>query len=154
MLTLFAAPAAAENWVNIPTAWTNATFSVDLESVERNGSKVTFWEKLVYVKPEQKDPASGRMIKEKLVRRIVDCANRTMGYTRGVVLAEQGRTIQAVSVDEARVQMQAIPAGSSANRELTLVCPPQPDQGMEDADIPEAQPVAKAPRHRHHGKIQ
>ena len=144
MLALFAAtPAAAENWVSIPTAWTNAAFSVDLDSVARNGSKVTFWEKLVYAKPDQKDPASGRMIKEKLVRRILDCANRTMGYTRGVVLAEQGRTIQAVSIDETRVQMQSIPAISSANRELALVCPSEPDRDIKEADIPAPQPVAK-----------
>lgn len=138
--------------MNIPTAWANATFSVDLESVERSDNKVTFWEKLIYAKPEQKDPASGRMIKEKLVRRILDCADRTLGYTRGVVLAEQGRTIQAVAIDEARVQMQPIPAGSSANRELMLVCPPQPALAKAETSIPETQPVTLAARHRHHGK--
>jgi len=150
LLALFAAaPAAAENWVIIPTAWSNATFAVDTDSIERNGNTVTFWEKLRYTKPEQKDPASGRMIQEKLVRRVLDCANRTLGYTRGVVLAEKGQTIEAVSVDAARVQMQAIPATSSANRELTLVCPPQAAQGVDTAA---AQPATKRPRHRHTGK--
>jgi hypothetical protein len=140
--------------VNIPTAWSNTTFSVDTDSIERNGSKVTFWEKLVYAKPDQKDPASGRMIKEKRVRRILDCASRTLGYTRGVVLAEKDRTIQSVSLDEAHVQMQAIPAASAANRELMLACPPPPAPVTEEASVPETPPVTLARGHRHRGNSQ
>lgn len=140
--------------MNIPTAWSNATFAVDMDSIERNGSKVTFWERLVYLKPDQKDPASGRMIKEKLVRRVLDCASRTLGYTRGVVLAEKGRTIQLISVDEAHMQMQAIPAENAANRELTLACPPQPVPVAEEANVPETPPVTLARGRRHRGNSQ
>jgi hypothetical protein len=113
---------AAEDWLVIPTGSPNITFAIDKGSLERNGNRVKFWEKLTYTKPEFIDEASGLLVKEKRVHRIMHCTNKTQGLLHGITYGEQGRFITSMSVDESKLSMSAIPPNTVAEREHALVC--------------------------------
>ncbi|MBA2690575.1 MAG: hypothetical protein H0U63_07215 [Burkholderiales bacterium] len=117
-----AGPAAAESWRAFPTAATNALFSVDEESLVREGDKVTFWERLVFVTPFQRDEGSGKKVKEKRVHRVMNCADKTQGHLYGSLLAEDGALIEAIAIDAADIKMTPVPADTLAEQELTWAC--------------------------------
>ena len=81
-----------------------------------------FWEKMGYVTPEAKDQTSGKKIKEKKVRRIINCKERTQGYNYGVTYAEDGSFITSIMLEPSQVKMTSIPPGTIAEEELNLVC--------------------------------
>jgi hypothetical protein len=125
----FAAPAAltsqaadAQDWVALPSTTANITFAVDVANIERNGDVVTFAEKLTYTRADQIDEASGRAIKEKRVRRVMNCKDKTQGMLIGSMHSESGTLIEQVTVDPKKLQMAPVPSGSLAARELELVC--------------------------------
>lgn len=121
---LFAAAAvhAAADWVTIKANDQNVTFYVDRASVRTEGALVTFWESMVFAKPTRKDDVSGKLIKEKRVYRVMHCINRTQGFRYGATYGENGKLIEALTVDEAHVEMAPVAAGSVADGELSLVC--------------------------------
>lgn len=131
LLTAFAAcnAYAAEDWVTIATNSPNITFAVDKDSIQREGSAVTFWEKMEYVTPETTDQASGKKIKEKKVRRIINCKERTQGYNYGVTYAEDGSFITSIMLKASQVKMTSIPPGTIAEAELNLVCKEEGKKG-------------------------
>jgi len=116
------AVSAAEDWVTIPNSDPNITFSFDKSSVLRRGNLVSVWEKMVYTQPQIKDEASGKMIKEKKVHRLMNCEAYTQGVIFGATYAENGRFISSVSYDEPQAQMSPVPSGTLAAEELRLVC--------------------------------
>ncbi|GAO34962.1 hypothetical protein SCT_0342 [Sulfuricella sp. T08] len=121
---------AAEEWLTIPTSSDNITFSIDKVHLERSGKVVKFWEKIVYTQPMVKDETSGKMIKEKKMHRIMNCAERTQGLLHGVTYSEQGNFITSLSLDEDKTQMTAIPYNTVAEIEFEIVCadiPSKPD---------------------------
>lgn len=131
VLSLFAglicvctAPAAfaAEEWITIPNSDPNITFSFDKGSIERRGNLVRVWEKMVYTQAQIKDEASGKMVKEKKVHRLMHCADYTQGVISGATYTENGRFISSVSYDEPQTQMSPVPTGTLAAEELRLVC--------------------------------
>lgn len=129
-LLLAAGPAkAAPDWVVLPTASADVSFAVDLASLRRTGSRVSFWERLRYLKPEQTDAVSGKPIKEKRVHRVMDCAKRSQGFVYGAVYAEDGSFIESTSQDRARLKLTPIPPGTLAEQELQLVCGQGQDSG-------------------------
>jgi hypothetical protein len=113
-----------EVWLPISTSAPNITFMVDRTSLERTGALVQFREKMVYAKPEVRDEASGQLIKEKRVQRVMDCDERTQGVLSGAIYAEGGTFIVANSFDDALKTMVKIPPGSVAEEEFRLVCGP------------------------------
>lgn len=113
---------AAEDWITIPNSDPNITFSFDKGSIERRGNLVRVWEKMVYTQAQIKDEASGKMVKEKKVHRLMHCADYTQGVIFGVTYAENGRFISSVSYDEPQAQMSPVPSGTLAAEELRLVC--------------------------------
>jgi len=113
---------AAEDWVSLPTSAPDITFTIDKMSIERTGDIVKFWEKITFEKPGVKDEASGMMIKEKKVNRIMDCAGHSQGVISGATYGENGRFITSVEFSEAQLRMNAIPPGTLAAEELGLVC--------------------------------
>jgi len=115
---------AAEEWATIPNNDPNITFSVDKSSIERQGDVIKLWEKLVYTQPKTKDEASGKMVKEKKVHRLMNCADYTQGVITGVSYAENGRFISSVTYDEPQAQMTPVPPGTLAAEQLRLVCTP------------------------------
>ncbi|TCV88987.1 surface-adhesin E family protein [Sulfurirhabdus autotrophica] len=122
---------AAEEWVTITTNTPNITFSVDKGDVKQNGENVEFWEKLQYREPEIIDQASGKKIKEKKVRRIINCKERTQGYSYGITYAEGGRFITSISLEAAQIKMDAIPPGTIAEEEFAMVCPKKEAPGKK-----------------------
>lgn len=118
------APAAfaAEDWITIPNSDPNITFSFDKGSIERRGNLVRVWEKMVYAQAQIKDEASGKMVKEKKIHRLMHCADYTQGVIFGATYTENGRFISSISYDEPQTQMSAIPSGTLAAEELRLVC--------------------------------
>jgi len=113
---------AAEEWLTIPNSDPNITFSFDKGSIKRRGNLVSIWEKMVYIQPQIKDEASGKMVKEKKVHRLMNCEDYTQGVIYGATYTENGRFISSVSYDEPQAQMSPIPSGTLAAEELRLVC--------------------------------
>jgi hypothetical protein len=116
------AACAAEEWITIPNSDPNITFSFDKASIARRGNLVRVWEKMVYTQPQIKDEASGKMIKEKKVHRLMNCDDYTQGVIYGATYTENGRFISSVSYDEPQAQMSAVPFGTLAAEELRIVC--------------------------------
>lgn len=116
------AVADTEQWRVLPTNAPNVVYAIDLDSLERQGDVVRFRERLTYVVPDQTDPASGRLIKEKHMRRVMQCAQRTQGLLSGALYSDDHRMIEHVSFNPDSLTMSAIPAGSLAELELKLVC--------------------------------
>ena len=83
---------------------------------------VTFWEKVIYEKAEQKDEVTDRPIKEKHVHRVMSCVQRTQGFKYGATFAEGGKMIESLVVDAARVELTPIAPRTVAEEELRLVC--------------------------------
>lgn len=121
-LTAYNPAYAEEEWQTIPTSSDNITFSIDKVHLERSGKIVKFWEKIVYTQPMVKDEISGKMVKEKKMHRIMNCADRTQGLLRGVTYGEQGNFITSLSLDEDKTSMTAIPDNTVAATELEIVC--------------------------------
>jgi hypothetical protein len=110
----------AQDWVAIPAEQPNVIFSVDLASIERKGNRVKFQEKLTFEQPTVTDSASGKPIKEKRVRRIMDCKDKTQGVLSGSMISDTGSLIEMVSYE--KLEMKPIPAGTLAEEEHRLVC--------------------------------
>ena len=113
---------AAADWVTIKANDANVTFYVDKASVRAEGALVTFWESMVFAKPTRKDDVSGKLIKEKRVYRVMHCINRTQGFRYGATYSDNGKLIEALTVDEGHVDMAPVAAGSVADGEMNLVC--------------------------------
>lgn len=113
---------AAEEWFAISSNAPNVTFFVDMASIERTGKLARFWEKLVFAKPDARDAASGKLIREKKVQRLVDCDEARQAVIYGSLYAEDGGFITSTTFDRPQDAMTAIPPGSVAARELDLVC--------------------------------
>ncbi len=116
------ASANAGQWRELSTNAPNVVYAVDFDSLERQGDVVRFREKLTYVVPDQTDPASGRLIKEKHMHRVMQCAQHTQGLLSGALYSGDDRMIEHVSFNPDNLTMSAIPAGSLAELELNLVC--------------------------------
>jgi hypothetical protein len=112
----------AEEWTPIETAVPNIEFSIDFASIERDEDIVIFKERLTYETAEKIDPASGMAIKEKLVRRVMDCRNKTQGMLSGTMRNDTGVMIEMVTFDRDQMVMAPIPRGTLAEHELELVC--------------------------------
>jgi hypothetical protein len=113
---------AAEDWLPIPTNSPNIAFAIDKASVERSDAVATFWERMVFTKPETRDEGSGKMIKEKRVQRLMQCEERTQAVIYGAIYAEDGSFITSTSFDAAHREMTAIPPGTIAEVEFKAVC--------------------------------
>jgi hypothetical protein len=114
--------ACAEEWTPIEIAAPNIQFAIDFASIEREDDIVIFKERLTYEKAEKIDPASGMPIKEKLVRRVMDCSNKTQGMLSGTMRNDAGVMIEMVTFDRDQMVMAPIPPGTLAEHELELVC--------------------------------
>jgi hypothetical protein len=121
-LTAYSPAHAEEEWLTIPTSSDTLTFSIDKVHLKRSGNVVKFWEKIVYSPPTVKDETSGKMIKEKKMHRVMNCADRTQGLLHGVTYGEQGNFISSLSLDEDKTSMTAIPDNTVAATELEIVC--------------------------------
>lgn len=110
------------NWIDIHGADSSVAFSIDLESIDRRGNDVRFQERTVFRGAEHRDPASGRLIKEKWVRRVMDCAAKTQGTLSGATYSDDDRLIEYLAVRPEQAVMSPIPSGSVAEREWRLVC--------------------------------
>ncbi len=114
--------AHAQDWTTIQTAAPNIQFAINLNSAEREDDLVIFKERLTYTNSDKIDPASGMAIKEKLVKRVMDCARRTQGMLSGAMRSDTGSLIEMVTVDRAQMVMAPIPPGTLAEQELEMVC--------------------------------
>ena len=122
-MVLFAnVPALAQDWTPISTSAPNIEFAIDMNSIEREENVVIFKERLTYETAEKIDPASGMAIKEKLVRRVMDCRNKTQGMLSGTMRNDAGVMIEMVTFDRDQMVMAPIPPGTLAEHELELVC--------------------------------
>ena len=119
---LLAGPLFAADWVSFRANDPNVTFYVDRASVKVSGPTVSFWETMMFDKPNRKDEVSGRLIKEKRVYRVMNCRSRTQGYRYGAIYGENGKLIESVLVDETKVEMAPIVEGSVAEGEHRMVC--------------------------------
>ena len=112
----------AQEWATIPTDAPNIRFAVDIASIERQDNVVVFKERLTYDKADKTDPASGLLIKEKLVHRVMDCSNRTQGMLTGSMRSDTGVLIELVTLERSQITMTPIPARTLAEHELELIC--------------------------------
>ncbi len=119
---IFKSAHAAEDWQTVVTISENLIFTIDRANIERTADRVSFWEKLTYLKPNTRDQASGKWIKEKKVKRVMDCKEKTQGYTEGTTYGENEVFITAVSLTEQQVQMNSIPPNTVAEKEFVIVC--------------------------------
>ncbi len=120
MMLAWSLPAFA--WITIETDDPNINFEIDEKSISKRGTVVKFSEKLRYIQPEQADPVSGKIIHEKRVYRIVNCANKTQSILQGALYGENLSFIESVTFAESKVSMQVIPKGTLAEAEFDLVC--------------------------------
>lgn len=118
-------PVHAESWLAMPTADNNILFSVDEASLAREGDVVTFWERLVYVQPAKRDEASGKLVKEKRIHRLMHCTQKTQGHDFGSLIAEDGRRIEAVTLNATEVKLTPVPPGTLAEQEWLWACAPK-----------------------------
>lgn len=72
--------------------------------------------------PVNMDDASGKLIKEKKVRRSMNCVEKTQGLIHGITYGEHGRFITSISLDEDKATLSAIPPETVAALELAMVC--------------------------------
>ena len=114
--------AYAEEWTPIQTSVSNIQFAIDMSTIERDEDWVIFKERLTYTNSDKIDPASGIAIKEKLVKRVMDCANRTQGMLSGAMRGDTGTLIEMITFDRSQMVMAPIPRGTLAEQELELVC--------------------------------
>ena len=122
-IVVFSCPVlAADDWQIIATASPNATFTVDIGNIQRRDNNVYFWEKLIYKKPETRDAVSAKWIKEKRVHRLINCVEKTQGYTEGFTYGENESFISSISLDEIKIKMSPIPPDTVAAKEYALVC--------------------------------
>ena len=112
----------AQEWATVPTDAPNIRFAVDLASIERQDNVVVFKERLTYDKADKTDPARGLLIKEKLVRRVMDCSNKTQGMLTGSMRSDTGVLIELVTLERSQITMTPIPPGTLAEHELELIC--------------------------------
>jgi hypothetical protein len=112
----------AQEWTPIQTGAPNIQFSIDFSSMEREDDLVIFKERIIYATADKIDPTSGMAIKEKLVRRVMDCERKTQGMLSGSMRNESGVLIEMVTFDRSQMVMAPIPAGTLAEHELELVC--------------------------------
>lgn len=117
-----AQPGFAEQWLEIPTNAPNVIYAVDLDSVERRADTVRFRARLVYIAPNQRDEATGKLIKEKHMQRVMECRMQTQGLLAGALYADDQRMVEYVAYRPAQVTMMPIPSGTLAEAELKLVC--------------------------------
>lgn len=113
---------AAEEWVTVSSPSANVSFAIDKSSIKRTGHQARFWEKMTYTKPETRDEASAKLIKEKKVERLMDCEERTQAVLFGSLYAEDGSFITSTTFEHPEKTMTAIPPGSIAEGELRFVC--------------------------------
>ena len=116
-----------EDWKIIPTVSPDIIFSINTSSIERSENLVTFHEKLVFEKADRTDPVSGKPIKEKHTRRIMDCKGKTQGLLEGSMFDADGKLIEMVNFDKDQLDMTDIPKGTIAEQELDLVCAAVPN---------------------------
>jgi len=109
---------AAESWLSLPNSNSNILFSVDENSLTRENDIVKFKERLIYVRPELTDPVSGKMVKEKIVQRVMNCKARTQAYMYAALIAENGKRLEEIFLNEDKLTMTAIPSQSLADTEL------------------------------------
>jgi hypothetical protein len=122
LLLVLTQPAYSQEWTRLPTSNPNVLFAIDLGSIERDGDIAMFRERLTYDIPDKVDEASGMLIREKLVHRVMDCKNKTQGMLSGTMRSESGSLIERVTFDRNQLVMAPIPAGSLAEKELDVVC--------------------------------
>jgi hypothetical protein len=124
VMGLHASPpaSAAEDWQDIDSTPDGIGFAIDKSSIERTGQRVRFWEKMSYASPRVRDEASGKLIGQKRVQRLMDCEARTQAVLFGAVYAADGSFLTSSAFDQPEKAMQAIPAGSIAEEELKRVC--------------------------------
>jgi hypothetical protein len=124
LLLILAQPTYAQEWTPIRNSNPNVLFAIDLGSIEREGDLAMFNERLSYQKPDTVDEASGMLIREKLVHRVMDCRNKTQGMLAGSMRSDSGSLIEQVTFDRNQLVMAPIPGGSLAEKELDMVCNP------------------------------
>lgn len=113
---------AQEAWITIPTDAPNITFAIDKSRIERSGPLVSFWERLVFSRPDRRDEGSGKLIREKRVQRQMHCENRTQTVIYGATYGDDGSFITSTSFDEGRREVAPIPPGTIAETEFRLLC--------------------------------
>ncbi len=112
-----AAPAQApDRWIPIGTTDTG-TFSVDRETIRRDGDRVTVWERRIRAQPTANGTRENRTQWE------YDCAAMTQSLLAGVSLDERGNEIAQYSVSPARQTRIPIDPESMAERVARTVCP-------------------------------
>lgn len=99
----------AQEWATIPTDAPNIQFAVDLASIERQDNVVVFKERLTYDKADKTDPANGLLIKEKIVRRVMNCSNKTLRMLAGSMRSDTGVLIELVTLERSQITMTPIP---------------------------------------------
>lgn len=122
LMFMAASAFAAEDWLTISTNASNISFAIDKASIERTGSTVQFWEKMVFSKPDLKDEGSGKLIKEKRVQRMMHCQNHRQAVIYGAIYGEDGSFITSTSFDEEHRELIGIPPGTVAEAEFNLLC--------------------------------
>lgn len=121
-LLLAAQSVHSQEWTRLQTSDPNVLFVIDLDSLQREGDLAMFSERLTFDKPDKVDQASGMLIREKLVHRIMDCKNKTQGMLSGSMRSDSGSLIEQVTFDRNQMVMAPIPTGSLAEKELEMVC--------------------------------
>ena len=122
ILLMSVTSAWSQEWTKLSTSNPNVLFAIDLGSVDREGDIATFRERLTYEIPNIVDEASGLLVREKLVHRIMDCKNKTQGMLSGSMRSDAGILIERVTFDRNQIVMAPIPAGTLADKELDMVC--------------------------------
>jgi hypothetical protein len=96
ILLAAAAPALASNWVLVGTNTYGSTYEIDRETLNRDGSSVTFWLKVHYGATAPKGESDGYV-----ARRKVNCGDRSYQDLQ-TDYQKDGKVIQTSGVEEMR----------------------------------------------------
>jgi hypothetical protein len=109
-------------WVHVPSVDESRDFYLDRSSVRVVEGDVEAWDVVIYKNPSQRDPSSGRLIKQKRTYRRSSCIRSDQALLKGSIFDEEGKLIELITQPYEKAPKVLIPYGTIAWSQLVLAC--------------------------------
>ena len=136
LLFACAAPAAgAADWLVLGDSPANATFAIDLDSVERvAGRRVAVWLKRVPAQPESRGLFKGSLAQSQ-ERYLIDCSARSSGMIADLAFDQEGKLLESREYRNPPETMRAIAPGTMIEKAGAMACAPIRVKGANRAQV-------------------